>query len=124
MCVCLYQSDIADYDRYTLAKSYLDLQEYDRAAHFTKSCRSHKAYFIHVYARYLACEKRRVDDAVDAYGESLVYVAGGALASGFICSNSIYVCLSTRSTPVTKLPATAESNSIHYRRPVTLYLAG
>jgi len=68
------QSDIADYDRYTLAKSYLDLQEYDRAAHFTKSCRSHKAYFIHVYARYLAGEKRRVDDAVDAYGRSLFSV--------------------------------------------------
>jgi len=76
-CVIVYQSDIADYDRYTLAKSYLDLQEYDRAAHFTKSCRSHKAYFIHVYARYLAGEKRRVDDAVDAYGKSF--------SSVFIC---------------------------------------
>jgi len=64
------QSEIADCDqcRYTLAKSYFDLQEYDRAAHFTKSCRSHKAYFIHIYARYLAGEKRRVDNAVDAYG--------------------------------------------------------
>ena len=66
------QSDVVDYDRFTLAKSYLDLQEYDRAAHFTKSCRSHRAYFIHVYARYLACEKRRVNNAVDAYGKSLV----------------------------------------------------
>ena len=71
--MCLYlQSDVADYDHYTLAKSYLDLQEYDRAAHFTKSCRSHKAYFIHIYSRYLAGEKRRVDDAVDAYGKLFI----------------------------------------------------
>ena len=70
---CSYvQSDIADYDRYMLAKSYLDLQEYDRAAHFTKSCKSHKAYFIHIYSRYLAGEKRRVDDSVDSFGKSFV----------------------------------------------------
>lgn len=76
--VCVFancwQSDFADYDRYTLAKSYFDLQEYDRAAHFTKSCKSPKAYFIHVYARYLAEEKRRVDNAVDAYSKSFVLV--------------------------------------------------
>jgi len=68
------QSDIADYDHYTLAKSYLDLKEYDRAAHFTKSCKSHRAYFIHTYARYLAVEKRRLDDAVDAYGKSFTFL--------------------------------------------------
>ena len=58
-----------EYDRYVLAKSLLDLQEYDRAAHFTKSCTSPKAFFLHVYARYLAGEKRKVDDAVDTNGQ-------------------------------------------------------
>jgi len=60
---------LADYDRYVMAKSYLDLEEYDRAAHFTKACKSPLAYFIHVYARYLAGEKRKVDDAVETTGE-------------------------------------------------------
>lgn len=60
---------MADYDRYVMAKSYLDLEEYDRAAHFTKACKSPLAYFIHVYARYLAGEKRKVDDAVETTGE-------------------------------------------------------
>ena len=57
-----------EYDRYVLAKSLLDLQEYDRAAHFTKSCTSAKAFFVHVYSRYLAGEKRKVDDAIDTVG--------------------------------------------------------
>ena len=68
----MHQDDVADIDRYTLAKSYFDVQEYDRAAHFTKSCRSHKSYFIHIYARYLGGEKHRLDDAVDAYGKSFI----------------------------------------------------
>lgn len=63
------QELLADYDRYVMAKSYLDLEEYDRAAHFTKTCKSPLAYFIHVYARYLAGEKRKVDDAVETTGE-------------------------------------------------------
>jgi len=62
------ENEVVEYDRYTLAKSYFDLQEYDRAAHFSKSCTSSKAYFIHIYSRYLAGEKRKVDDAVDSVG--------------------------------------------------------
>jgi len=85
------QTDIADYDRYTLAKSYFDLQEYDRAAHFTKSCRSHKAYFIHIYARYLAGEKRRVDDAVDAYGKLFVLCTGLPVLIYFHCIFFIFI---------------------------------
>ena len=49
----LLQDFLAEFDQYTLAKSYFDLKEYDRAAYFVDKCRSQKAFFLHVYARYL-----------------------------------------------------------------------
>ena len=64
------QEFLAEYDRYSLAKSYLDLREYDRAAHFVASCTSPEAYFLHMYARYLSGEKKTLDDAPDSIGKS------------------------------------------------------
>lgn len=47
------QEDARDLDAYTLAKSYFDLKEYDRAAYFLRGCKSQKAYFLYMYSRYL-----------------------------------------------------------------------
>lgn len=49
----IMQEDAQDLDALTLAKSYFDLKEYDRAAYFLKGCRSQKAYFLYMYSRYL-----------------------------------------------------------------------
>lgn len=47
------QEDAQDLDALTLAKSYFDLKEFDRAAYFLKGCSSQKAYFLYMYSRYL-----------------------------------------------------------------------
>ena len=57
-----------EFDRYTLAKTYFDLKEYDRAAHFVENCTSDKAYFLHLYATYEAGEKKKLDDIADSTG--------------------------------------------------------
>ena len=38
-------------DAYLMAKSYFDLKEYDRAAHFTEGAKSQKLIFLHLYSR-------------------------------------------------------------------------
>ncbi|CAD6216188.1 GSCOCG00004406001-RA-CDS [Cotesia congregata] len=52
-------------DTYILAKSYFDLKEYDRAAHFIKSGTSPKSKFLYFYSRYLSTEKKKMDDMTD-----------------------------------------------------------
>ncbi|CAN7995196.1 unnamed protein product [Ixodes hexagonus] len=52
-------------DAYQLARSYFDLQEYDRAAHFTKGSDEPRTLFLHLYSRYLSDEKKRLDDVVE-----------------------------------------------------------
>ncbi|XP_033633099.1 cell division cycle protein 23 homolog [Asterias rubens] len=59
---------LAEFDQYTLAKSYFDLKEYDRAAYFVDKCHSQKAFFLHVYARYLGGEKKKYDEVADLTG--------------------------------------------------------
>ena len=51
-----------------MAKSYMDLQEYDRAAHFLQPCTSDRGYFLYMYSRYLSGQKKRLDDSADAHG--------------------------------------------------------
>eukprot|EP00095_Tigriopus_kingsejongensis_P008399 snap_masked-scaffold9_size846264-processed-gene-4.16 protein:Tk08399 transcript:snap_masked-scaffold9_size846264-processed-gene-4.16-mRNA-1 annotation:"cell division cycle protein 23-like protein" len=53
-------------DVYLMAKSYFDLKEYDRCAHFTANCKSMKLKFLHLYARYLSGEKKKLEDMTDA----------------------------------------------------------
>lgn len=93
------QEDAQDLDALTLAKSYFDLKEYDRAAYFLKGCCSQKAYFLYMYSRYLvrfstrpaysrililvvnhfktfllnlqSGEKKKDDETVDSLGEDL-----------------------------------------------------
>ncbi|MEE6479947.1 hypothetical protein FKM82_012416 [Ascaphus truei] len=64
----LTEEDIHDLDAYTLAKSYFDLKEYDRAAYFLRGCKSKKAYFLYMYSRYLSGEKKKDDETVDSLG--------------------------------------------------------
>jgi len=64
----MLQLFLEDYDQYTLATSYFDLKEYDRAAFFLKDCKSPKCYFLYMYAQYLGDEKRKLDKAPDSIG--------------------------------------------------------
>ncbi|KAG8128397.1 hypothetical protein E2320_015257 [Naja naja] len=64
----LLDEDACDLDAYTLAKSYFDLKEYDRAAYFLRNCKSPKAYFLYMYSRYLSGEKKKDDETVDSLG--------------------------------------------------------
>lgn len=55
-----------EYDSYILAKSYFDGREYDRAAYFTRSCKSPVPKFLNLYSMYLAKEKKRLDNSPDS----------------------------------------------------------
>ncbi|GLG95826.1 Cell division cycle protein 23-like protein [Gryllus bimaculatus] len=53
-------------DSYLLAKSFFDVKEYDRCAHFTEWCRSPKTRFLHLYSRYLSGEKKKLENTRDS----------------------------------------------------------
>lgn len=55
----------AEFDDYTLAKSFFDVQEYDRSAFFTRNCVSSVPKFLHLYSTYMAKEKKRLDNLTD-----------------------------------------------------------
>lgn len=55
-----------EYDIYCLAKSYFDVKEYDRCAHYTKNCKNPKPRFLHLYSRYLSIEKKKIDNMTDS----------------------------------------------------------
>lgn len=57
-------------EAFTLAKSYFDCQEYDRAAHFLESTTSPKCVFLHRYSQYMSSEKKRSDNATDTGSEN------------------------------------------------------
>lgn len=59
-----------DYDNYLMAKSFFDLKEYDRAAHFTEDCSSEVCVFLHLYSKYLSAEKKRVDSETEVMKSS------------------------------------------------------
>jgi len=54
-----------DWDTLSLAKTYFDLKEYDRAAFFAAELTTHRGRFMHFYSRYMSAEKRRLDDMTD-----------------------------------------------------------
>ncbi|XP_066595243.1 cell division cycle protein 23 homolog [Prorops nasuta] len=62
--ISLIESNEED-DIYTLAKTYFDLKEYDRASYFIEQCKTPKARFLYLYSRYLSGEKKRIDDTTD-----------------------------------------------------------
>lgn len=62
------QEFLKEYDQFTLAMTYFDLKEYDRAGYFLENCTSPKCYFLYMYSRYLADEKRKLDKASDSIG--------------------------------------------------------
>merc|ERR1719402_544759 len=55
-----------DLDTFTLAKSYFDLKEFDRAAFFARKLTSNLGRFLHLYARFMSAEKKRMDDLTDS----------------------------------------------------------
>ncbi|KAK3762897.1 hypothetical protein RRG08_051050 [Elysia crispata] len=59
-----------EYDAFVLAKSYFDLQEYDRAHHTLKSCKSPKPYFLRMYSLYMADQKKKADNMPDSNDRS------------------------------------------------------
>ncbi|ODQ65864.1 subunit of the anaphase-promoting complex/cyclosome [Nadsonia fulvescens var. elongata DSM 6958] len=50
-------------DRFMLAKSYFDCREYYRCAFHLKDCKSPKAVFLKLYAKYIAGEKKKEEDS-------------------------------------------------------------
>ncbi|CAH1117785.1 unnamed protein product [Phaedon cochleariae] len=52
-------------EEFLLAKSYFDLKEYDRSAHFLKDCVKPKPRFLYFYSRYLSIEKKKLDNMTD-----------------------------------------------------------
>jgi len=59
---------LAEHVRYTQAKIYFDLKEYDRAAFFVQNSSHPKVYFLHMYSRYMSGEKKKLDNATDSTG--------------------------------------------------------
>lgn len=57
--------DVAEYDNYFMAKSCFDVREYDRAAYFVRNCESPVPRFLHLYATYMAKEKRKLDSTTE-----------------------------------------------------------
>lgn len=57
--------DEKEMDDYYLAKSYFDCREYDRSAYFTRNAESKVPKFLHLYATYMAKEKKRLDNTID-----------------------------------------------------------
>lgn len=75
-CVIAYDVDEKDsrtrsqQDNFTVAKSYFDLGEYDRAAHFLSQDPSHVGYFLHTYSRYLSALKKKQLGHIDNHSPS------------------------------------------------------
>ena len=42
-----------DFIKYQLARSYFNLMEYARAAHYLTDCESSACYFLSVYSKYM-----------------------------------------------------------------------
>jgi anaphase-promoting complex subunit 8 len=55
--------EVSELSSYLLAKSYFDVHEYDRASFVLAKCKSGKSRFLHLYALYIAGEKRRDEDS-------------------------------------------------------------
>ncbi|KAA8910448.1 anaphase promoting complex subunit 8 [Sphaerosporella brunnea] len=55
--------EASELSSYLLARSYFDVHEYDRASFVLAKCKSAKSRFLHLYAKYIAGEKRRDEDS-------------------------------------------------------------
>jgi anaphase-promoting complex subunit 8 len=55
--------EVAEFSTYLLAKAYFDCREYDRASFVLADCKSAKARFLHLYARFIAGERRRDEES-------------------------------------------------------------
>lgn len=64
-CPKFVESFDLEHDLYLLAKSYFDLKEYARCAHFLKDCTSSKARFLYFYSLYMSIEKKKLETMTD-----------------------------------------------------------
>lgn len=55
--------EAAELPVFLLSKSYFDVHEYDRSSAVVANCRSSKSRFLHLYAQYIAGEKRRDEES-------------------------------------------------------------
>ena len=65
-----------------MAKSFFDLKEYDRAAHFTENCSSDVCVFLHLYSKYLSAEKKRVDSETEVMKGSAAASTSSSTSAG------------------------------------------
>eukprot|EP00271_Cylindrocystis_brebissonii_P018471 TRINITY_DN5248_c0_g1_i2.p1 TRINITY_DN5248_c0_g1~~TRINITY_DN5248_c0_g1_i2.p1 ORF type:complete len:275 (-),score=63.24 TRINITY_DN5248_c0_g1_i2:291-1115(-) len=63
-----WQETAEEVDALLLGKSFFDMREYRRAAHALRELKGHKAFFIRWYSIYLAGEKRKEEEMVEAGG--------------------------------------------------------
>jgi len=83
-----------EYDAYLMAKTFFDLKEYDRAAHFTENLSGQVCRFLHFYSKYLSGEKKRLDS------ETEIIKTG---ATGVNDDKSSLTCLKNLKTELRKL---------------------
>ncbi|RUS31263.1 putative cell division cycle [Jimgerdemannia flammicorona] len=57
-----------EYDKYLLAKTYFELKEFDRASHALIGCNESRSRFLRLYAKFLAGEKRKEEEAQNIMG--------------------------------------------------------
>jgi anaphase-promoting complex subunit 8 len=55
--------EASELSSYLLARAYFDTHEYDRASFVLAKCKSGKSRFLHLYAKYMAGEKRKDEDS-------------------------------------------------------------
>jgi anaphase-promoting complex subunit 8 len=51
--------EASEFSTFLLAKSYFDVREFDRSSYVLDKCKSAKSRFIHLYAKFMAGEKRK-----------------------------------------------------------------
>lgn len=77
---------MAELPSYLLAKSYFDVHEYDRASFVLASSKSSKSQFLHLYARYIAGEKRKDEDSEMVLGPLDGAVTGNKELQGILAA--------------------------------------
>lgn len=75
--------------KYYKSKDYLDLNEYERAASFTKNSTCRETRFLHYYCQYLTYEKRRLDLLADLNNTNVDNSDQYSVSCGLV---SIHLC--------------------------------
>ena len=81
--------------KYYKSKDYLDLNEYERAALFTKNSACKETRFLHYYCQYLAFEKKRLDLLADLNNTNLDNSNQYSVSSSLIKAKFIFLIFFT-----------------------------